>query len=206
SFDDMVEDAVSLIKFLKSDNRFSKLIVAGHSEGSLVGMLAMEREPANGFISLAGSGYPIIEILKSQFKEALTAANYEIASSVLDSIKAGEPVKQILKNGLEIQFRPSIRPYFNSWMKYNPRTVLSKLSVPTLIVQGTHDIQVTMENALQLKKAKPSAKLVEIEGMSHILKEAPANRLLNIATYSQNNLSLHPKLIPELIQFIRELK
>jgi pimeloyl-ACP methyl ester carboxylesterase len=206
TFENMVDDAIALIKHFKSDSRFSKVIVAGHSEGSLIGMIASERAEADGFISIAGAGNPISEIMKSQYKEVLSADNYNIASAVLDTIKAGMPVRQQLKNGLEIQFCPSIRPYLSSWMKYNPQTVLPKLTMPILIIQGTHDIQVNVENARQLKKAKPKAKLVLIDGMSHILKEAPIDRALNIATYSKDDLALHPKLIHELTQFIKEIK
>ena len=201
-FEDMVDDAAALIKFLRKDSRFSKVIVAGHSEGSLIGMLASEREKPDGFISLAGAGFPIIELLKSQYKEVLSADDYKTTSAVLDTIKAGKPVKQQLKNGLEVQFRPSIRPYLHSWMVYDPQIVLSKLTIPILLIQGTNDIQVNVENAKQLKKAMPGAKLVLIDGMSHILKEGPTDRQLNMATYSNDQLALHPKLVPELTQII----
>ena len=205
TFDDMVDDAAALIRFLKSDGRFSKVIVAGHSEGSLVGMIASQREKAGGFISLAGAGFPVKKIMESQFKEALSPDDYKTAMAVLDTIKAGKEVKQQLKNGLEIHFRSSIRPYLTSWMKYDPQIELSRLKTPVLIVQGTHDIQVSVENARQLKKAKPEVKLVLIDGMSHILKEAPADRQQNIATYSKDDLDLHPKLVHELMQFINEI-
>ncbi|NDC43344.1 MAG: hypothetical protein EBZ77_17645 [Chitinophagia bacterium] len=36
-FDDMVDDARGFIRMLRSDARFGKMIVAGHSEGALVG-------------------------------------------------------------------------------------------------------------------------------------------------------------------------
>ncbi len=39
-FDDFVQDAVRWIEKLKKDRRFSKIIVAGHSQGVLVGLLA----------------------------------------------------------------------------------------------------------------------------------------------------------------------
>jgi len=202
NFEDGVNDASALINFLKKDTRFSRIIIAGHSEGSLTGILASEREKVDGLISLAGAGFPIDDIMKTQFKEVLPAEDYKIALGVLDSIKADKQVKQQLKHGLEVHFRMSIRPYLSSWMKYNPQTELVKLNIPVLIVQGTHDIQVNVENARQLKKAKPDAQLVLIEGMSHILKKAPADREQNIATYSNDDLQLHPKLISVLTQFI----
>ncbi len=63
----------------------------------------------------------------------------------------------------------------------------------------------SVDNAGQLKKAKPAAKYVLIDGMSHILKEAPADRQQNMATYSQSDLGLHPKLVRELTQFIKDV-
>lgn len=52
--DDLVNDAKEWIQLLKQDKRFSKVIVIGHSEGSLIGMLAGTN--ANKFISIAGAG------------------------------------------------------------------------------------------------------------------------------------------------------
>src|SRR5690606_33703617 len=56
---DMVEDARALIQFLKNDDRFSEVIVCGHSEGALVGMLASQNEQVSRFISIAGPGVPV---------------------------------------------------------------------------------------------------------------------------------------------------
>lgn len=204
-FEDMVDHATALIKMLKKDPRFSKVIVAGHSEGSLVGMLACQREKTDGFISLAGAGFPIAAILKTQLKEALSEDDYKNAERILDTIKTGQPVKQKLNANLSVLFRPTVLPYLNSWMKYDPAKELQKLSMPILLVQGTHDIQVSTDNFKQLKDVKPKARLVLIEGMSHILKEAPADKAQNAATYSQNYLQLHPRLIPALEQFINSV-
>jgi len=44
TFDDMVNDAVGFIKMLQDDKRFSKVIILGHSEGSLIGMIAADKE------------------------------------------------------------------------------------------------------------------------------------------------------------------
>ena len=39
-FEDYVQDVEGWIKLLKEDDRFSNIIVLGHSEGSLIGMIA----------------------------------------------------------------------------------------------------------------------------------------------------------------------
>jgi pimeloyl-ACP methyl ester carboxylesterase len=206
TFDDMVDDAIAFIKLLKADKRFSKIIVAGHSEGSLIGMLACERENADAFISLSGPAVPADVILKTQLKPGLSANDYDKAASIIDTIKAGRPIKQKLAPGLESFFHPSVQPYLHSWMLYNPSQEIARLTIPVLIVQGTNDIQVDAANGGQLKNADPKAQLKLITGMSHILKEAPADRQGNIATYTNPDLPLHPQLIASLVQFIAGLK
>lgn len=66
TFDTYINDAVEWIKFLKNDKRFSKIIIIGHSEGSLIGIVAAKREDVNKFISLCGAGKPIYDILDEQ--------------------------------------------------------------------------------------------------------------------------------------------
>jgi pimeloyl-ACP methyl ester carboxylesterase len=206
TFNDMVDDASAFIEMLKADKRFSKVIVAGHSEGSLVGILASEREKPDAFISLSGTGFPIDNILKTQIKAMTSAYNYNKAALIIDSIKTGKTVKQMLDPGFDILFDLSLQPYLYSWMRYDPRQEIAKLNMPLLIVQGTNDIQVNPANAQQLKKSAPKAQLKLIPGMSHILKEAPADIQQNMATYNMPDLPLHPALIPVLTEFIDGLK
>ena len=53
-----VDDAIAWVDMLKADARFSKIYILGHSEGSLIGMLAAKQTKVDGFISLAGIGRP----------------------------------------------------------------------------------------------------------------------------------------------------
>ena len=206
SFDDMVDDAAAMIKMLKADKRFSKVIVAGHSEGSLIGMLAVEAAKADAFISLAGPGLPADVILKTQLNAGFSAADYAKAVSIIDSVKAGNFTKQKMDPAFNSIFNPVVQPYLFSWMKYDPAKAISKLMVPKLIIQGTNDIQVATNNAETLKNAAPSAQLKVIQGMSHILKQGPADIQQNAATYTLPDLPLHPGLIPVLVEFINGIK
>ena len=69
-------------------------------------------------------------------------------------------------------FRPSVQPYMISWMKYDPVIEIAKLSIPSLIIQGTTDIQISVEDANLLAEANSFSELVVIDGMNHILKES----------------------------------
>lgn len=206
TFDDMVDDASAIVKILKADKRFSKVILAGHSEGSLIGMLAAEREKADAFISLSGPGASTDIILKTQLKARVSTVDYARAVLIIDSLKAGNFTKQKMDASFNALFNPKVQPYLYSWMKYDPREAISKLTIPVLIVQGTNDIQVSVNDAEALKKADPNAQLKLISGMSHILKAGSADRQQNAATYAMPDLPLHPDLIPILFQFINSIK
>ena len=87
-------------------------------------------------------------------------------------------------------------------MKYDPANEIGKLQKPVLIVQGTTDIQITMEDANRLSQGNPKATKSVIDGMNHVFKEAPMDRMANIQTYMQPDLPLVPELVDSVTQFI----
>jgi pimeloyl-ACP methyl ester carboxylesterase len=200
-FENYVADAEEWISLLKKDKRFKKVIVIGHSEGSLIGMIASKKAGADKFVSIAGAGMPAGDIIREQLKSQPLMVT-EAALPILDSLEQGKTVKEVPQM-LASLFRPSVQPYIISWFKYDPRKEIAKLSIPVLIVQGTTDIQVSVKDAENLKKAEPKAELKIIEGMNHILKEAEADRTKNIQTYSQPDLPLQKDLITIITGFIK---
>lgn len=204
-FDHYINDVVDWISLLKSDSRFSKIILLGHSEGSLIGMVAAQKTPVAGFISVAGAGSPADTILRTQLKQQLPQQLMDESNKILDSLRSGKTVSKINPVLLSL-YRPSVQPYLISWIKYDPSVEIKKLTIPVLIVQGTTDIQVSIEDAGFLKKAKPDAQIMFFENMNHILKEADADRQKNIATYSDPGLSLKQGLTEALSSFIKGIK
>jgi len=199
-FDNYVDDAKGWILYLKNDLKFKKIAVIGHSEGSLIGMIASQGTEVNKYVSIAGAGQPADKIIREQFKNQPPSVTIEV-NSILDNFVKGKTVANT-SPGLAPLFRTSVQPYMISWIKYDPQKEIAKLKIPVLIIQGTTDIQVTLADANHLVKALPKAKLAIIEGMNHILKPAPADQNLNIATYSQPDLPLKAELIGNLIPFL----
>lgn len=199
-FDHYVDDAKAWISKLKEDQRFSEVIIAGHSEGSLIGMLACQEMNVDKFVSIAGAGYPAADILRKQLKTQ-SSAYLEQAEPILQQLEKGKTVDNVDPT-LNVIFRKSIQPYMISWFKYSPQQEIAKLTIPVLIIQGTTDIQVSIDNAETLKKNNAHAQLELIDGMNHILKAAPADRAKNMATYAQADLALHPELLAAIVNFI----
>jgi len=69
-------------------------------------------------------------------------------------------------------FRPSVQGYLISWFRYDPAREIAALAAPVLIVHGTTDLQVSVEDARWLAAANEGARLLVIPGMNHALKRA----------------------------------
>jgi esterase/lipase len=121
-----------------------------------------------------------------------------------------------LKNGKEVSdvpaylqslYRASVQPYMISWFKYNPRTVIASVKVPVLIVQGKNDIQVSVEDAEFLKKGCPTAELLLIDKMNHVLKDCESKTVQQqMLTYGNPSLPVNSTLIASVSTFVEKLK
>ena len=201
-FEDYVNDTVGWLKQLQSDPRFSKLILIGHSEGSLLGILACQQTKVDQFISLAGAGQNASALLKEQL-EKQSPSLLEEALPIFKKLEQGETVKEVPMALFSI-FRPSVQPYMISWIKYDPKAEIAKVKVPILLVHGTTDIQLELSEAKLLSGGNPKAELKIIEGMNHILKTADEAYLPNLQTYSNPDLPIADGLTELLAGFIMD--
>lgn len=199
-FEHYIEDAKELIKWLKNVKKFSKVYVIGHSEGSLIGMIAAREANTDGFISIAGAAYTIDKIIIEQTKNFPEEFRNKIAN-ILHSLKSGQIVQNV-SSDLYLLFLPSVQPYLISWMKYNPVEEIKKLKIPILIIHGTNDIQISIENAHKLSEANNNSELAIVPEMNHVLKNAEIDYNLNFSTYMNPNLPISDQLVSVIIKFI----
>lgn len=202
-FEDMVTDAVAVLNYFKKENTYTRIVIAGHSEGSLIGLLAAQ-QGVQGFVSLSGPGRPADEVLAEQ----LAREKPEMYSSVKQCIDAMKlsgkwQCDTPLKNAA-LLFRPSVIPYLNSWFQYNPAVEIQKLKIPVLIINGDQDLQVAVTDAELLKKAAPTAQISIIPNMNHVLKITPTLEE-NRKSYTDGNLPIAPTLPSIITQFVNQL-
>ncbi len=200
NFTEFITDAVAVLDYLKNDERFSKIYIIGHGEGSLVGMIAAQNG-VNGFISIAGAGQAIDDLIVDQItKDAPGLADN--ARNSFDDLRANG-VAYNYSEGIASIFRKEIQPFVFSWMQYNPNEEITKLDIPVLILNGDKDIQVQVSEAELLKNAKPDAEYKIIPYMNHILKKIEGNDLENSKSYNIYNLPVMPELINTISDFIK---
>ncbi len=203
-FENYVEDAAAWVKKLKADPRFSRVIIAGHSEGSLIGMLAAKEAGADGYVSIAGIARSADDVLRDQLKPKLPPELYAQTDATLKKLKAGETVADA-PAALASLFRPSVQPYLISWFRYTPADSITGLKMPVLIAQGTADIQVGVSEAEALGKAQPGAKVLIVKGMNHVLKMVGEDSTLQKSSYSDPKLPVAPELLDAVTAFVKSI-
>ncbi|MEG0466888.1 MAG: alpha/beta hydrolase [Mucinivorans sp.] len=198
-------DVKNLANSLRRDKRFSKVVVVGHGEGSLLGMIAISRgAPASGFVSIDGVGRSFDQVLKDQLASTPIQMR-DIAYEIIDTLKTGKTYQNV-PVFLSSFFAPQLQPYLISSMKYNPQLLIRSLKIPVMVVHGDADIVVKVEDARLLAAANSSSRLVVIAGMNHVLKNCPSmERKDQIPTYANPALPISSTLITELVKFIDDL-
>ncbi|MCA0154488.1 alpha/beta hydrolase [Winogradskyella vincentii] len=199
-FDDFINDASDVITHFKTSNQFSEIYVIGHSQGSLVGMIASQ-DKVNGFVSLAGAGQNIGDVIIEQVNN--TAPMFkEDTEKVVSILKAGKTTNDY-PVALSSMFSKDIQPFMISWMAYNPTEIIEALDCPVLVVNGTKDLQVSVKEAELLKQANDNSNLVIIEKMNHVLFEIEGDDLENSKSYNESFREISPTLIENITNFIK---
>lgn len=198
-FSDFVSDLKEVINKFKDDKRFSEIILAGHSQGSLIAMLALEN--VDKYISIAGAGETIDKTLVRQVT-AQSPAFGKLTEQYIKELKENGSIKSVNPNLMSL-FAPQNQPFLISWMNLDPIKEITKVKIPTLIINGDKDIQVQISDAENLKKAKPDATLVIIKNMNHPLKNIEKDED-NLKSYMSADYTISNELIETIENFIKK--
>lgn len=187
-------DAQAMLQFLRKQPKInaSKTGILGHSEGGIIGPIAVADDPANGFlILLAAPGIPIdsLMVLQNQMIlrssgeseekinqiSAFNRACYQLLKSNIDAYELDHQMELLIKNDYpdsslkSEQIRPMVQQFTSPWFRYfanyDPSFYLKKIQTPVLAIQGDKDLQVSpIENIEGIKSIFSSAgnKHVEI--------------------------------------------
>jgi pimeloyl-ACP methyl ester carboxylesterase len=198
-FDDFIIDAISILKHFKNSDAFNKVYIVGHSQGSLVGVVAA-KQGADGFISLAGAGKPIDDVIIDQVTN--TAPMFTDDTKRVFSIMKDGKTTTDYPRALESIFNLETQPFMMSWMSYNPQEEIRDLEIPVLIINGTKDLQVSEEEANLLHSANSNSTLKIIEKMNHILVPIEGDTLENSKSYNETQRTVSEELIKTIVSFI----
>lgn len=202
-FDTYIDDAAAWARRLAREPGVACVVILGHSEGAEIAALAAQKTPVCGVISISGVGRKPQTVIMGQLAAAgVPEPTLAKARALIAELEAGRTVPGV--PATDPLFRPSVQPYLISWFAKDPAEALGAVRAPVLILQGTTDIQVSMDDADRLAAAAPKARLVRLEGVNHVLKTAPIDRAANLAAYADPR-PLDPQVMPPILAFLAGL-
>lgn len=170
----MVDDYVEAIKSLLESLKIKKPILVGHSFGGKISLLYSSKYEVEKLVVL-GSPYKK-EIEKLSLKTKMLKAAKKVP--VLNKLE-GFAKKHIgstdYRNASEI-----MRKILVNTVNYDISSNLSKIKCPTLIIWGTNDEAVPIEDAYELEKIIKDAAVIEYEGCSHYAYLERLNQTVNV--------------------------
>ena len=212
-FEDYVDDVEQIVGVLRGKG-FSRVILAGHSEGGLIALIATDRQrvAVDGVVLLAAPGFAMDSILLTQLGAQLLPANIPLmfeAQNIIKRLKSGESVAQErIPEELVSLFHPVVQPFLISEMRYDPAEIIARVEQPVLIISGGRDIQVLPSNGETLAAAQPRTEHRMFPSMTHVLKDSESDDRMQqlVSVYSNSNYPLTEGLTEAIAEFITNIK
>lgn len=200
-FDDLVTDATNVIAHFRDEGTYDSIYVIGHSQGSLVALLAAQKEAVDGLISLAGPSQPIDISIIEQVSAQMPNFEEELRNN-FETLKRTGTLEEYNPLLASI-FNKDVQPYLLSWIKYNPSDEIKNITVPVNLINGTKDFQVNEIEAQRLLEAHPEAEITIIKNMNHILRLIDTEDLLvNQKSYQEPATPIAQELVETIVTFI----
>lgn len=200
TFDDFVSDAIAIIDFFES--KYNSIVIAGHSQGSLVGLLSI-KEGVSGFISLSGAGRTIDMVIEDQISKTAPML-LEDTKEIFKILRSGK-ITEDFPLPLYSLFNIEIQPFMISWMQYDPKKIIAKIPIPSLIINGDNDLQVDEKEAKLLYNSAQNSEILIVKNMNHVLVEIEGDELKNVKSYNNPELKISEIVIEKMVEFIETL-
>jgi hypothetical protein len=199
-FKDYVDDAAALVNYLRESGKFSRVVVAGHSEGGLVAILAARQVKIDRLVLLVTAARRQGDLLKAQIeRKPIPPDVLQPILRAIDSIMAGQIVDPP-PQGFVIQ--PAMQPSLASAFIIDPIDPLKSIDRPILIVGGGRDLQVARLDFAALAAAAPQAKTLWLPDMNHVLVDV-TDENDNMAAYTQPERALDTTMVDAVAAFIQ---
>ena len=173
------EDALRGVKYLKSSGKFSKVGVLGHSEGGSIAFMLGGQQEIDFIVSLAGATVPGREILVEQSKKYMSLVGVQeefvndygtlldkVIESMLLEDRNGDVeavVDAIVKDfgiSLSDELLEGVKSVYGSgnlWLEsfiaFDPKGYIEKVSCPVFAVVGSKDVQVIAQSNIDALKS-----------------------------------------------------
>lgn len=204
---DFAADARAAADTLARDQRFSRVVLLGHSEGSALALMAARGgSPVAAVISVSGLGRPLGVVMREQLARQFDSATLVRYDTAMAQYLRGEHPKDV-PPALGVLFVPVNQTFMRSLASFDPPAAMRAVRQPVLIVQGGRDLQVTVQDAERLRSGRPDAQLVVVPLANHVLKQVTDTTLLGqLPSYQNPALPIMPEVVNAIADWILNLK
>lgn len=213
-YDEVVEDVFFAINLLKQNKHVdtNNIFIVGHSQGGMMAPLIAQTAGLKGMVLMAANARPLQDMLIEQMNYlypdgTMTVNQYNERNTLIH--QANFAKKKKLPQDTPIDSLPfGVRAsYWNYLNKYDQVKVFKKLKLPTLVLQGERDYQVTMTDfgiwQTAAKKRKGPTQFISYPKLNHlfIAGEGPSR-----PTEYQLPGSFDGKTVQDISEWINGLK
>lgn len=204
-----------------------RIIIVGHSEGSLFAMILAQEAQENGngphgLVLAAPLGPRYLDVVQRQLNEQLAAAEEagQLTAEQADALGAelqqiitsireeGQVPETITDPTLQQLFNPTNAPFLIQADQYDPAAIAADLppTMPVLVLRGEKDQQVSSKDVDQLMEAfqqagNENAERVEIPDSNHLFKVVPGEPD-PLSDYNNPDLPFSPDVVAQLNAFV----
>lgn len=218
---DFANDVEAAVRFLaaRRDVARNKVGLIGHSEGGVIAPMVATRSRGVAYVvMLAGTGIPGDSLLRLQGTAVLRASGApeemvrrqaEAQGRIFAAVRGGGDSAAVARrvraaltpeeraagasspDSIPAQMRPLLSPWFRYFVAYDPRPALRRLTVPTLALNGSLDVQVpAKENLAAIDSALRAAgnrdyRVMELPGLNHLFQPARTGAPAEYATIEE---------------------
>lgn len=172
-------------------------------------LLSANANPAGiaGLVLLATPSRPMGELLRHQLSQRLSNAKlYQQADEAIASLERGRRFSvEHMDERLRPLFHPAVQGFLMSVFRLDPLALAAHFDGPQIVIQGTRDLQVTVDDAKRLASAASNARLVIVESANHVMKEINVPDVaVNVAAYADPSIPIMQKCLCAVSDFILE--
>lgn len=217
TLDDYAEDLRAVVTYLdrRKDVDDRRIHVVGHSEGAWVALLAASRDKRIASIVMAaGPSVAGADLVLEQQKHVLDqmgVAPHEAEAKIALQKRINSAVMSGTSwEGVEAGIRRQAdTPWFASFLRFNPTSVMPKVRQPILVVQGELDRQVPAHHAERLAEMARARKkggdvaVKVIPGVNHLFVPAKTGEVGEYASLEAREIDV--AWATTIVQWLRAL-
>ena len=185
--EDVAEDAIAGIEWLRAQKRFKKVGLLGHSEGGLIAFMLAAQKKVDFIVSLAG---PAVRGDSIMLYQARTSGNPFTKNITVENLR------NMMKTNTWVSY----------FMDYDPTDNITNTKCPVLALNGSKDCQVPAAmNIPVLRRLLAKNKKVvvkEYEGLNHMFQHCTTGRPDEYYTLEE---TMSEEVLSDIVTWLKKL-